>query len=92
MSSDDQSEIEIGAAFLAALVSDGVEIDGHILQIGVSTWAIHGHIDYDGESIVAEFASYESARIVLDRLPAHQAAIAPLRELGWTATQLDTGQ
>jgi hypothetical protein len=40
---------------------DIIPVDGH-------TWAIHGSIPVDGESILAEFSSEEDAEVALELL------------------------
>ncbi|HEY1280175.1 MAG TPA: hypothetical protein VH419_17105 [Nocardioidaceae bacterium] len=54
--------------FLRALLEDNASIDGDVLEISENTWAIHGDIAVDGEVLMAEFATYEEARYVLDQV------------------------
>jgi hypothetical protein len=56
--------------FLDQLIPTNPAISGDIAKINDDTWAIHGRIPVDGDVILAEFASYDEARSVLDRLPA----------------------
>jgi hypothetical protein len=56
-------------AALADLVADGVEVDGHVVRVAESTWAIYGHATYEGELIVGEYADAEEAAEVLDAAP-----------------------
>jgi hypothetical protein len=63
--SDDGTQADI--IFLSELVAEGVDIDGEVEQIGVETWAIHAHVSYDGEIIVAEEHTAEQARFVIDQ-------------------------
>jgi hypothetical protein len=54
---------------LRALLGKNATIAGDVLQIDDDTWAIHGVIPVDGEVLMAEYATYHQARIVLDQLP-----------------------
>jgi hypothetical protein len=54
--------------FLLELLDDNASIDGDVLEISKDTWAIHGQIAVEGEILMAEFATYDQARNVLDRL------------------------
>jgi hypothetical protein len=54
--------------FLLELLDDNASIDGDVLEISNDTWAIHGQIAVDGEILMAEFATYDQARNVLDRV------------------------
>jgi hypothetical protein len=54
--------------FLRALLDEHASIDGDVLKISEDTWAIHGGIAVDGEVLMAEFASYDEARYVLDQV------------------------
>jgi hypothetical protein len=53
-------------ALLEELVKENVSIAGDIAEIGAGTWAIHGVIPVDGDVIIAEFETYEQARVVLN--------------------------
>jgi len=44
-------------AELADLIAIGIEVDGQVLQVAASTWAIYGHSSYDGEIIVGSTLS-----------------------------------
>jgi hypothetical protein len=57
-------------AFLNELIEEHATVAGDIAEVGLNTWAIHGVIAMDGEVMMAAFASYEQARIVLDQLSA----------------------
>ena len=52
------------------LVRENVTIAGDITEIAVDTWAIHGVIPVDGDVIIAEFESYEQAKVMLNRIAA----------------------
>ena len=56
-------------AELAELVAIGIEVDGQVLQVAASTWAIYGHSSYDGEIIVGEYPDAEEAAEVLNAAP-----------------------
>jgi len=56
-------------AELAELVAIGIEVDGQVLQVAASTWAIYGHSSYDGEIIVGEYQDAEEAAEVLNAAP-----------------------
>ena len=53
---------------LRDLAGANAPIAGDVAKISDDTWAIHGVIPVDGEVILAEFDSYDEARIVLDHL------------------------
>jgi hypothetical protein len=56
-------------AELAELVAIGIEVDGQVLQVAASTWAIYGHSSYDGEIIVGEYPDADEAAEVLKEAP-----------------------
>ena len=56
-------------AFLTELVDAHTEVAGDILQIDAATWAIHGSVPMDGQVLLAEFDSLESAQAALAQLP-----------------------
>ena len=56
--------------FLRELVDENATIAGDITEVATNTWAIHGVIPVDGEVIMAEFDTYNQAKVVLDSLPA----------------------
>jgi hypothetical protein len=61
--------------FLRELAEASAPIAGDVAPIGDVAWAIHGVLPVDGEVMLAEFASYDEARVVLDQLPsAHHDA------------------
>ena len=68
MNSPRDPDLDRQLQFLRALLDDNASIDGDVLQISETTWAIHGDIAVDGEVLMAEFASYEDARYVLDQV------------------------
>jgi hypothetical protein len=51
------------------IVGLGAIVDGQILPVDSSTWAIHGFIAYGGEVLLAEFDTLDHAQLVLDRTP-----------------------
>ncbi len=55
--------------FLDELIRENPAIAGDVAKISDDTWAIRGVIPVDGDVILAEFDSYDEARIVLDQLP-----------------------
>ena len=55
--------------FLRELADASARIAGDVARIGDHAWAIHGVIPVDGEVMLAEFDSYDEARVVLDHLP-----------------------
>lgn len=56
-------------AALADLVADGIQVDGQVVRVAKSTWAIYGHASYEGELIVGEYADAEEAAEVLNAAP-----------------------
>jgi hypothetical protein len=60
--------------FLTELVNSHTEVAGDILQIGASTWAIYGSVPVDGDVLVAEYDSFESAEAALAQLPPNWVA------------------
>ena len=57
-----------GLDLLWDLVGENTPIAGEIAEIGAGTWAIHGTIPVDGNVIIAEFPTYEQAKVVLQRI------------------------
>ena len=55
--------------FLTELVNSRADVAGDILQMGPTTWAIHGTIPIDGDVLVAEYDSFEAAKATLAQLP-----------------------
>jgi hypothetical protein len=51
------------------MIAENAVISGDVAEIGVRAFAIHGMIAVDGDVIMANFDSYEAARLVLDLLP-----------------------
>jgi hypothetical protein len=58
------------ADVLVELAGEVVEVDKDVIEVDEDTWAIHGRIAYDGEVLVAEFASEEEAWAALSDLTA----------------------
>ena len=56
-------------AALAEVVATGIEVDGQVVQVAKTTWAIYGHAIYDGEVIVGEYPDAEEASEVLQAAP-----------------------
>jgi len=54
--------------FLLSLLDDKAFIDGDVLEISEHTWAIHGEIAVEGETLMAEFDTYDQARNALEML------------------------
>ena len=54
---------------VGTIVSAHAQIDGAIVQLGASTWALYGFIAYDGEVILAEYDDPATARQALNRIP-----------------------
>jgi hypothetical protein len=52
--------------FLQELINANVA--GDVAEVASGIWAIHGDIPVDRDVIMAEFDSYDQARIALDRL------------------------
>jgi hypothetical protein len=55
--------------FLRELADASAPIAGDVAKLGDHAWAIHGVVPVDGEVMLAEFDSYDEARVVLDQLP-----------------------
>jgi hypothetical protein len=53
------------------LLDENVYIAGDVAEIDTHTWAIHGVIPVGGDVIVAEFDTYDEARVVLDTISTH---------------------
>lgn len=58
---------------LRALIEENATIDGDVVEIDVHTWAIHGVIPVDGDVLMAEFDTYDQAKVVLDSLSVARA-------------------
>lgn len=54
--------------FLLSLLDDRAFIDGDVIEISDNTWAIHGEIAVEGETLMAEFDTYEQAWNALELL------------------------
>ena len=65
----DPDRVREDVAALADLVADGIEVDGQVVRVAESTWAIYGHATYEGEIIVGEYPDAEEAAEVLDAAP-----------------------
>jgi hypothetical protein len=65
----DPDRVREDLAELDQLLALGVEVDGQVLQVAASTWAIYGHTTYDGEIIVGEYPDADEAAEVLDAAP-----------------------
>ena len=65
-------------AFLQELLTENAIIAGDIAAIDSHTFAIHGVIPVDGEVLMAEFQTYDEARIVLDKLAIENGGHASL--------------
>ena len=56
---------------LAEVVATGIEVEGQVVQVAESTWAIYGYAIYEGEVIVGEYPDAEEASEVLHAAPRH---------------------
>ena len=56
--------------FLDELLEEHARIAGDIVVIGAHTFAIHGVIPVDGDVLLAEFDTYDQARLALVTLAA----------------------
>jgi hypothetical protein len=65
----DPDRVREDVAGLADLVADGIDVDGQVVRVAESTWAIYGHACYEGGLIVGEYADAEDAAAVLDAAP-----------------------
>ena len=54
--------------FLRILREENAAISGDIVQVNSEMWVVHGYIPVDGDVLMAEFASFDDARHVLDEL------------------------
>ncbi len=55
-------------AVVAELIDEHVRFDCNLIQLDAQTWAIHGSIAVDGESILAEFSTQAEAEAALEEL------------------------
>jgi len=74
--------------FMAELVNSHTAIAGDIVQLGISTWAIHGSIPVDGEVLLAEYSSFEEARAALAVLSPNLAPDAEAQRENRSAHQV----
>jgi hypothetical protein len=58
-------EHPLGALLFLQELTQAV-VAGQVIEIGSGTWAIHGDIPVDREVIMAQFNTYDEARIALD--------------------------
>jgi hypothetical protein len=65
----DPERVREDLAELDQLLAIGIEVDGQVLQVAASTWAIYGHTSYDGEIIVGEYPDADEAAEVLNAAP-----------------------
>jgi hypothetical protein len=68
VNSTDNRDPDRQLQFLLALLEDKAFIDGDVLKISEHTWAIHGEIEVEGETLMAEFDTYDEAWYVLEQL------------------------
>ena len=61
---------------LDAIRYQQADVAHDVLQVGPTTWAIHGFIPLDGDEILAEFGEPDEARAVLDQLELDEAGSA----------------
>jgi hypothetical protein len=69
LNSPDPDRVREDLAELADLVAIGIEVDGQVIQVAESTWAIYGHASYDGQIIVGEYPDAGEASEVLRAVP-----------------------
>ena len=69
LNSPDPDRVREDLAELTDLVANGIEVDGQVIQVAESTWAIYGHASYDGEIIVGEYPDAGEASEVLHAVP-----------------------
>jgi hypothetical protein len=72
MTSERDGQPDPQVQFLVELLEENASIDGDVLKISASRWAIHGDIPVDGEILMAEFNTYEEAKYVLDQVRGKQ--------------------
>jgi hypothetical protein len=62
---------------LRALIDENATIDGDVVEIDVHTWAIHGVIPVDGDVLMAEYDTYDQAKLALDSLSVDPPGLTP---------------
>lgn len=55
--------------FAEIITAAHARIDGDVLQVDSTTWALHGVIAYDGEVLLAEFDTPGAASDALHHIP-----------------------
>jgi hypothetical protein len=65
MTNHTRGEHPVGALLFLQELTQAV-IAGDVIEIGRDIWAIHGDIPVDREVIMAQFDTYDEARIALD--------------------------
>jgi hypothetical protein len=68
MNHDRSRPREAELAIVAELIDEHVGFDCTLIQLDAQTWAIHGSIAVDGESILAEFSTQAEAEAALEQL------------------------
>ena len=81
--------------FLTDLVKAHTDVAGDILQVGATTWAIHGSNPVDSDVLIAEYDSFEAATAALAQLVPNgtedDAADADAPRRAWSPTRCDGG-
>jgi hypothetical protein len=57
--------------FIGELLEENVHMALDVAQVASNRWAIYGVIPVDGDVIVAEFDTYDEARVLLQKIPTH---------------------
>jgi hypothetical protein len=63
--------------FLREQVDDNATIAYDITDVASNIWAVHGAIPVDGEVIMAEFETYDQAKVALDGVSDDEGQLAP---------------
>jgi hypothetical protein len=67
-SEENRDQYDDDADIIRELVSEHVQLHQNVIEIDEQTWAIHGHIAYDGDVIAATFSSANDAWAGLSHL------------------------
>jgi hypothetical protein len=79
--------------FIQELLDENVYIAGDVAEVDTHTWAIHGVIPVGGDVIVAEFDTYDEARVVLDTISTNDgSAIHESRDRTTDGSSAPTGE
>jgi hypothetical protein len=55
--------------YIEIVTATHARLDGSVVQIDASTWALHGFIAYDGDVLLAEFGTATAALHALHHIP-----------------------